>query len=57
MASTIKSFEIEFQPFIKDIHDKEQTIREYADAATMERVRGMLLLPSPLFFPFHLHIV
>ena len=42
-ASTLKSFDIEFQPFIEEINAKEGVIRECADAATMERIRGMLL--------------
>ena len=42
-ASTFKSFDIEFQPFIGEINLKEGVIRECADAATMKRVRGMLL--------------
>lgn len=39
---TLKSFEVEIQPFIKDMNEKEGFIREYADAATMERVRSMI---------------
>ncbi|KAF8436126.1 hypothetical protein BGX38DRAFT_1215711 [Terfezia claveryi] len=34
-----KSFDIEFQSFIKDINSKERVIRECADAATMEKIR------------------
>jgi len=40
-ASTLKSFDIEFQPFIEEINTKEGVIREFADAATMERIRSM----------------
>ena len=42
-ATTLKSFDIEFQPFIEEINVKEAVIRECADAATMERIRGMIL--------------
>jgi len=42
-ASTLKSFDIEFQPFIEEINAKEGIIRELADAATMERIKSMLL--------------
>lgn len=38
--NTLKSFDLEFQPFIEEINAKERVIREYADAATMERVRS-----------------
>ena len=40
LAKPLKSFDLEFQPFIEEINAKEQVIREYADAATMERVRS-----------------
>ena len=43
IASTLKSFDIEFQPFIEEINAKEAAIRECADAATMERVRSTAL--------------
>ena len=42
-ASTLKSFDIEFKPFIEEINAKEEAIRECADAATMERIRSMIL--------------
>ena len=42
-ASILKSFDIEFQPFIEEINAKEEVIRECADAATMERIRSMIL--------------
>lgn len=42
-TATLKSFDVEFQPFIEDINSKERAIREYADAATMERIRSMIL--------------
>ena len=41
-AITLKSFEIEFQPLIEEINAKEGVIRQYADAATMDRVRSMV---------------
>ena len=41
LASALKSFDIEFQPFIDEINAKEGVIRECADAATMERIRSM----------------
>ena len=40
LAKPLKSFDLEFQPFIEEINAKEQVIREYADVATMERVRS-----------------
>ena len=40
VTKVLKSFDIEFQPFIEEINAKEGVIREYADAATMERVRS-----------------
>ena len=42
-VSALKSFDIEFQPFVNEIKEKERIIREYADAATMERIRSMML--------------
>ncbi|KAF8432496.1 hypothetical protein BGX38DRAFT_1225679, partial [Terfezia claveryi] len=41
VANTLKSFDIEFQPFIEDINAKERVIRECADAATMEKIRNI----------------
>lgn len=35
-GTTLKSFDIEFQPFVNEIKEKERIIREYADAATMD---------------------
>ena len=40
MVNALKSFDIEFQPFIEEISVKEGVIRRCADAATMERVRS-----------------
>ena len=40
MTNVLKSFDIEFQPFIDEINTKEGAIRQCADAATMERVRS-----------------
>ena len=40
MASKLKSFDLEFRPFIDEMNAKQRVIRECADAATMERVRG-----------------
>ena len=42
LANTLKAFDIEFQPFIEEISGKERAIQEYADAATMERIRGII---------------
>lgn len=39
-TSTLKSFHLEFQPFIDEINAKEDVIAKCADAATMERIRG-----------------
>ena len=41
LGITLKSFEIEFQPFIEEINAKEGVIRQCADAATMDRIRSM----------------
>ena len=41
IASTLKSFNTEFQPFLNEINVKEEAISKYAGAATMERIRGM----------------
>ncbi|KAF8436121.1 hypothetical protein BGX38DRAFT_1215667, partial [Terfezia claveryi] len=41
VTNILKSFDIEFQPFIEDINAKERAIREYADAATMEKIRDI----------------
>ena len=40
LAITLKTFEIEFQPFIEEINAKEGVIRQCADAATMDRVKS-----------------
>ena len=40
MASKLKSFDLEFQPFIDEMKAMAEVIREFAGAATMERVRG-----------------
>lgn len=40
VGNVLKSFDIEFQPFIDEIDAKEGVIRECADAATMERVKS-----------------
>ena len=41
IASTLKSFNAEFQPLLDEINIKEEAISKYAGAATMERIRGM----------------
>ena len=41
IGNKLKSFDLEFQPFIEEMNAKERTIREYADAATMGRIKGM----------------
>ena len=55
MTSILKSFEVEFQPFIKEINAKEEAIRECADAATMARIKGMLF-PSLFSLSFFHHV-
>src|SRR5438105_922120 len=42
-ANTLKSFDVEFRPFVDEISAKEGAIREYADAATMGRIKSMVL--------------
>ncbi|RPB18295.1 hypothetical protein L211DRAFT_124964 [Terfezia boudieri ATCC MYA-4762] len=41
VTNTLKSYDIEFQPFIEDINAKERVIRECADAVTMEKIRNI----------------
>ena len=43
-ASTLKSFNTEFQPSIDEINKKEEAISRFAGAATMERIKGTILL-------------
>ena len=43
MANMFRPFDIQFQPFIKEIDEKEAVIQKYADAATMKRIRGIIL--------------
>lgn len=43
IAITLRSFDVEFQPFIEEINAKEGVIREYADVTTMERVKSTSL--------------
>ena len=43
IASTLKSFNTEFQPFIDEINIKEGAIAKYAGAATMQRIKGTYL--------------
>ena len=38
----IKPFAVEFQPLINDINDSANAVRECADGATMERIKGVL---------------
>lgn len=40
-VTILKSFDIEFQPFIDEINAKEEVVRKCADTATMKRIRGM----------------
>ena len=40
ITNKLKSFDLEFRPFIDEMNAKQGVIRECADAATMERVRG-----------------
>ena len=42
-TNILKSCDIEFQPFLEEINAKEKVIRECTDAATMERIIGMIL--------------
>ena len=41
MGNKLKSFDLEFQPFIEEMNAKARAIRDYADAATMGRIKGM----------------
>ena len=43
IVNMLKPFDIELLPFIEEINAKESVIRGFADAATMERIRGMFL--------------
>ena len=47
-SSALKSFNMELLPFIKEIEVKENTIRECANAATIQRIQRMFSFP-PLF--------
>ena len=42
-TSTLKSFNIEFQPLIEEMNTKEEVVSKYAGAATMDRIRGTIL--------------
>lgn len=39
-VNRLKSFDIEFQPFIDEINAKEEVVRKCADTANMKRIRG-----------------
>ena len=39
----MKSFNIKFKPLIEEINAKEEAISRYADAATMERIKRMII--------------
>ena len=43
LVNKLQPFDIELQPFIEEIDAKVAVIREYADAATMEGIKGTLL--------------
>ena len=43
ISSALKSYNVVFQPIITEISAKEEVIRQYADAATMGRVRRMFI--------------
>lgn len=43
LSSTLKSFNVEFQPFVDEINNKEGDISKYAGVATMQRIKGMIL--------------
>ena len=40
IASKLKSFDLEFKPFIDEMNARVGVIRECANTATMERVKG-----------------
>ena len=40
MASKLKSFDLEFKPFIDEMNAKVGDIREFAGVVTMDRVKG-----------------
>ena len=39
----MKRFAIEFQPLINEINDSANAVRECADGATMERIKGVYI--------------
>ena len=41
-AKTLKSFDIELQPFIQEINAKEGVIQEFVNDTTIERIRSMM---------------
>ena len=43
LANILQPFDIEFPPFIEEMDTKVAVIRECADAATMERIKGIIL--------------
>ena len=42
-TSTLKSFNIEFQPLMEEMNIKEEVISKCASATTMDRIRGTIL--------------
>lgn len=41
ISKMFQPFDIAVQPFIMDIDAKEVVIRQYADTATMDRIKGI----------------
>lgn len=49
-SSTLKSSDLEILPFSKEINEKKEAFRKYADAASMERIRSMVFSLFPFSF-------
>ena len=52
LANILQPFDLEFQPFIKEIDAKEVVIREFAGAATMRRIGSMYSSTHGMMFGY-----
>ena len=46
IVNHLKPFSVTMQPLLQDILDKEEVCEKYARMATVERIKGLSLLPS-----------
>ena len=49
----LQPFDLEFQPFIKEIDAKEEVVREFAGAATMKRIGSMYSSTHGMVFGYN----